>query len=136
MVRPDAARLVRPAERVEADPTPGMLREQAIDVDGMWAGLVRTAPGMTSGWHHHGDHDTSIYVRSGTLRLESGPGGADVIRAVAGDFVHVPQRAVHREGNDGDEESQLIVVRAGSGPPTFNVEGPSPHRGEPGPSGA
>jgi uncharacterized RmlC-like cupin family protein len=122
----DPARVVRPAERVEADPTPGMRRERAIDVEGMWAGFVRTAPGMTSGWHHHGDYDTSIYVASGTLRMESGPGGADVVTAKAGDFVHVPKGAVHREGNESDEESHLVVVRAGSGPPTINVEGPAP----------
>ena len=103
-----------------------MLRERAIDVEGMWAGFVRTAPGMTSGWHHHGDYDTSIYVTRGTLRLESGPGGTEVVRAVAGDFVHIPKGAVHREGNDSGEESQLIVVRAGVGPTTVNVKGPLP----------
>jgi uncharacterized RmlC-like cupin family protein len=103
-----------------------MLRERAIDIEGMWAGFVRTAAGMTSGWHYHGDYDTSIYVTKGTLRLESGFGGTEIVRAVAGDFVHVPKGAVHREGNDGEEESHLIVVRAGFGPPTVNVEGPSP----------
>jgi uncharacterized RmlC-like cupin family protein len=103
-----------------------MRRERAIDVEGMWAGFVRTAPGMTSGWHHHGDYDTSIYVASGTLRMESGPGGNDVVTAMAGDFVHVPKGAVHREGNESDEESHLVVVRAGFGPPTINVEGPAP----------
>jgi uncharacterized RmlC-like cupin family protein len=126
MAASDPVRVVRPAERVEADPTPGMLRERAIDVEGMWSGFVRTAPGMTSGWHHHGDYDTSIYVASGTLRMESGPGGADVVTAMAGDFVHVPKGAVHREGNESDEESHLVVVRAGSGPPTINVVGPAP----------
>jgi uncharacterized RmlC-like cupin family protein len=125
MTASDRAKLVRPQDRVEADPTPGMLREEAIAVPGLWAGLVRTAPGMTSGWHHHGEHETSIYVSSGTLRMESGPGGTDVIAAVAGDFVHVPKGAIHREGNDGDEESRLIVVRAGLGPPTVNVDGPA-----------
>jgi quercetin dioxygenase-like cupin family protein len=126
MTASDPARAIRPAERVEADPTPGMLRERAIDVEGMWAGFVRTAPGITSGWHHHGDYDTSIYVTRGTLRLESGPGGAEIVRAIVGDFVHIPKGAVHREGNDGDEESELVVVRAGLGPLTVNVEGPSP----------
>ena len=110
-----------------------MLRERAIDVEGMWAGFVRTAPGMTSGWHHHGDHETSIYVTTGVLRLESGPGGDDVIRAEEGDFVHVPKGAVHREGNDGDEESCLIVVRSGRGPTTVNVAGPPPRTEQAGP---
>ena len=35
---------IRPGERVEADPTPGMTRERAIEVEGLWAGLVRTEP--------------------------------------------------------------------------------------------
>ena len=126
MTASDPARLVRPHERMEADPTPGMLREQAISVPGLWAGFVRTAPGMTSGWHHHGEYETSIYVSSGTLRMESGPGGTDIVTASAGDFVHVPRGAIHREGNDGDEESHLVVVRAGVGPPTVNVDGPAP----------
>jgi len=103
-----------------------MIREQAIAAPGIWAGLVRTAPGVTSQWHHHGDHETSIYVARGTLRMESGPGGADVVTAGPGDFVHVPRGSIHRESNDGSEESHLVVVRAGQGPPTVNVEGPAP----------
>jgi uncharacterized RmlC-like cupin family protein len=120
----EPVRLVRPSDRVEADPTVGMIREQAIDVDGLWAGLVRTAPGATSGWHHHGDHETSIFVASGTLVMESGPGGLEVIAAAAGDFLYVPKGAIHRESNDGTEESRLVVVRAGHGVPTVNVDGP------------
>jgi uncharacterized RmlC-like cupin family protein len=122
----EPVRLVRPEDRVEADPTSGMRRERAIDVDGLWAGLVTTAPGMTSGWHHHGDYETSIYVAHGTLRMESGPGGSEVIAAGAGDFLHVPKGAIHREGNDGDGESHLVVMRAGHGTPTINVDGPAP----------
>lgn len=121
----EPVRLVRPAERVEADPTPGMTRERAIDVDGLWAGMVRTQPASTSGWHHHGDYETSIYVARGTLRMESGPGGNEVIEAGAGDFLHVPKGAIHRESNHGSEESHLVVVRAGHGTPTVNVEGPA-----------
>jgi uncharacterized RmlC-like cupin family protein len=93
----EPVRHVRPAARVEADPTPGMTREQAIAVDGLWAGLVRTAPGVTSGWHHHAEHETSIYVARGSVRMESGPGGRQVISAVEGDFLHVPKGAIHRE---------------------------------------
>lgn len=126
----EPARLVRPEDRAPDDPTPGMTRERAIGVDGLWAGLVRTAPGSTSGWHHHGDYETSIYVASGTLRMESGPGGGEVVEAVSGDFIHVPRGAVHREANDGSEESHLVVVRAGHGVPTVNVDGPSPTQEE------
>jgi uncharacterized RmlC-like cupin family protein len=126
MAASDPVAVVRPEDRVEGDATSGMVREQAIAVGGMWAGLVRTEPHMTSGWHHHGDYDTSIYVVSGALRMECGPGGATVVEAGAGDFVHVPKGAVHRERNPTAVESHLIVVRAGQGPPVINVEGPVP----------
>jgi uncharacterized RmlC-like cupin family protein len=127
MAESDPAELIRPLDRVQADPTPGMTRERAIAVDGMWSGLVRTEPGMTSAWHHHGEYETSIYVVSGSLRMESGPGGTSVVEAGPGDFVHVPKGAIHREANPGESESQLIVVRAGHGEPTTNV--PSPAKG-------
>jgi uncharacterized RmlC-like cupin family protein len=125
----DAARpvtLVTPADRVEGERTPGMTREQAVAVEGMWAGLVRTEARMTSGWHHHGDYDTTIYVVTGALRMESGPGGSAVVDAGPGDFLHVPKGAIHREGNPSGEESHIVVVRAGRGPAVINVDGPAP----------
>lgn len=125
MAASDPVHLVTPGERVEADPTDGMVRERAIAVDGLWAGLVRTAPGAASGWHHHGGYETSIYVESGRVRVESGRGGDTVVEARAGDFLHVPPWAVHRESNPGSAESQLVVVRAGHGEPTVNVTGPA-----------
>ena len=121
----DHVSLIRPEQRVPGDPTPGMVREQAIAVDGMWAGLVHTEAHMVSGWHHHGDHDSAIYVVSGALRMESGPGGAVVADARPGDFVHVPRGAIHRESNPEDTESRVVVVRSGQGPVVINVDGPA-----------
>lgn len=119
-------RRVRTDDLVESDPTPGMRRQQAIASDRLWAGLAHTQPGMVSGWHHHGDFETSIYVSSGALRMEYGPGGASVMEAQAGEFIHVPSGAVHREGNPTDRVATLVVVRAGHGVPTINVDGPEP----------
>jgi uncharacterized RmlC-like cupin family protein len=94
----DPVRLVRPADRVEGERTPGMTREQAIAVDGLWAGLVRTEANMITGWHHHADYDTSIYVIDGALLMESGPGGANVVEAGPGDFLYVPRGAIPSRG--------------------------------------
>jgi uncharacterized RmlC-like cupin family protein len=103
-----------------------MIREEAVATDGMWAGLVRTEPNMASGWHHHGDYETTIYVVSGQLRMEFGAGGRDQEEAGPGDFIHVPRAVIHRESNPLDQEATLIVVRAGSGEPVVNVDGPEP----------
>lgn len=116
---------VTASQRTPGDETPGMVREAAVLSDGLWSGVALTEPGMTSGWHHHGDHETVIYVASGALRMEAGPAGSQVIEATAGDFVLVPRGAVHREGNPSDARSELIIVRSGRGPTVTNVDGPA-----------
>jgi len=120
----ERVRKVAASERIQGQYTSGMAREEAMATEGLWAGIVRTEAGMTSGWHHHGDYETAIYVLSGMLRMESGVGGTDIAEAGPGDFVLVPRQTVHRESNPSNEESRLIVVRSGSGEVVFNVDGP------------
>ena len=120
----EPVRVVPAGDLADADPTPGMRRLRAFDVPGLWAGLVHTQPGATSGWHHHGEHETSLYVVSGVLRLEFGPGGRSTVDAGPGDFVHVPAHTVHRESNPTDAVSTAVIARAGAGEPTVNVDSP------------
>lgn len=115
---------VQPGERVEAQPTPGIARERAIETDRMWAGSASTEAGMVSGWHHHGDFETAIYVLSGSLRMEFGGDGSESFDAGPGDFVYVGKRAIHRESNPTGELARLVVVRAGEGDVVVNVDGP------------
>jgi uncharacterized RmlC-like cupin family protein len=120
----DPIQVVTPAEWTEGPPTPGMDRQQAFASSGLWAGFVRTDAGMVSGWHHHGDYESVIYVVEGVLRMESGPGGREVVEAHLGDFIRVPKGVVHREGNPTAQPADIIVFRAGSGESNFNVAGP------------
>ena len=119
-----AVALITARDRSPGPTTPGMVREQAVATDQMWSGLVRTDPGMVSGWHHHGDYETTIYVVSGIFRIESGTKGDMVHEAQPGDFVYVPPRAIHREVNPAAEPSEVVVVRAGRGESVFNLDGP------------
>ena len=91
----DRPRLTK-KDALEADPNPtsGMTRRHAITADGLTSGTVATEPGMVSGWHHHGTHETSIYILRGTLHMEFAGGAFD---AHEGDFIHMPAGAVHRE---------------------------------------
>jgi uncharacterized RmlC-like cupin family protein len=118
--------VIPPDALIDSDPTPGMRRQQAIGVPGLWSGLVHTEPGATSGWHHHGEHESSLYVVSGAMRLEFGPGGRSVVDAGPGDFIHVPARVVHRESNPTEQRATAVIARAGTGTPTVNVDEPDP----------
>jgi uncharacterized RmlC-like cupin family protein len=118
--------VVTPGDRKAGPLTPGMERQQAVATDNLWSGFVRTEAGMVSGWHHHGEYETVIYVLTGLLRMEFGPGGSNTVEARPGDFVLVPAGVVHRERNLSTEPGDLVVVRAGRGESTINVDGPAP----------
>ena len=118
-------RVVKPADRIIAPgQTPGMMREQAIEAGEMWAGIARTAPGMVSGWHHHGAWNSVLYVVAGSVRIDYGAGGRSSMEAEAGDYLYIPGGEIHRESNPSTEEQVLVVVRTGSGPVLTNVDAP------------
>ena len=102
--------------------TPGMTREAAVVRPELWTGLVHTDPQVTGGWHHHGEHDSVLYVVSGVLRLEAGESSVD---GAPGDFLHIPPYVVHREGNPTQERSTAVVIRQGTGEVVVNVDGPA-----------
>lgn len=118
--------VVAPAQRAAPaiQQTSGMRREQAFVDHDRWIGLVKSAPQQWSGWHHHGETDTYLYVLQGQLEIEYGVRGATVGFGPQ-DFVHVPHQLVHRERVTGDVEAQVVLVRIGSGPAVVNVDGPS-----------
>ena len=125
MAEQDEVLVVRPDDRKPGPSTPGMERQQAVATDHMWSGAARTQAGMASGWHHHGEYETTIYVLTGGLRMEFGPAGTATVEAGPGDFVYVPKGVVHRESNPSAEPADIVVVRAGVGESTINVDGPA-----------
>jgi uncharacterized RmlC-like cupin family protein len=117
--------VVTPDHRKPGPSTPGMERQEAVATDHMWSGVARTEAGMVSGWHHHGEYESTIYVLTGSLRMEFGPDGSSTLEAGPGDFVYVAKGVVHRESNPGAEAADIVVVRAGQGESTVNVDGPA-----------
>lgn len=118
--------VVGPADRRDTVQTVGMSREEAVTGSGFWSGFATADPGSASGWHHHGDYDSVAYVVTGRFRVKSGPGGREVAEAGPGDFMLIPKGLVHSEENPGEDPSQLVVTRVGSGEPVFNLDGPEP----------
>ena len=68
---------------------------------------------MLSGWHHHGDFESVIFVATWRAGHGFGPGGAETLEAQPGDFLYVAPGAIHRESNPTAEESHIVVVRSG-----------------------
>jgi quercetin dioxygenase-like cupin family protein len=60
----------------EASGSLGIARHLAFKGDGFLVVRSRVEPGVSSGWHHHGDYDVCGYLVSGTVRFENGPGGS------------------------------------------------------------
>ena len=127
MTSSERTHLVRASERRrETSQTPGMEREEAVRTTSMWAGLARTAGHTFSGWHYHGAYESIIHVLRGRVRLEFGPGGRETLEAAPGDTLYVAPGEVHREGNPGDDQSEILVVRGGEGELVVNEAGPAP----------
>lgn len=104
--------------------TEGMLREELVATPDAWVGMVSTESGFVSGWHHHGDFETFIYVISGEIKMEFGKDGKEHCIAKPGEVLHVPKETVHRESNPSSEKQLLFGVRVGRGAPVFNVDSP------------
>jgi uncharacterized RmlC-like cupin family protein len=114
---------IGPDELTDTDSQPGIKREVAYAKPGLWAGRSTTEHGVTSGWHHHGEADTVVYVLSGTVVIEFGD---EVVKAGEGEFLVIPAGLVHRESTPSDGPSRSVVIRTGGdGPPTYEVEGPN-----------
>jgi uncharacterized RmlC-like cupin family protein len=103
--------------------TPGMARFVAFSGEDRWIGRVTSDPGVTSGWHHHGQHDTYFQVATGGTRLEFEDGST--LDAGPGDFVHIPAGTVHRESSVGADRLEVILVRIGTGPQVVDVPDPA-----------
>lgn len=116
--------VVRPDQATGGPATAGMERRQFLERDDAWVGWIRTDAGVAGGWHHHGGHDSYIYVLRGSLTIDYGVGGAESVRAEGGDFIFNPAHLVHRETTSPDGDVEAFVVRIGDGPQVVNVEGP------------
>jgi uncharacterized RmlC-like cupin family protein len=101
-----------------------MRRLEALVKDGAWLGTVTTEPNTISGWHHHGDYETYIYVLTGAARLDTfDEGQIEHHEASPGSFVVVPRGTVHREGSASPTGVEAVLVRIGEGQLVFPVEG-------------
>lgn len=109
--------------------TSGMTRLEAISgttvgSSKLWTGKTLVAPATSSGDHHHGDTETSIYVVSGNPVFVFADGDTEVrLETEPGDFVFVPPYAPHREENPGDTEAVVVISRSSQEGVVVNLPG-------------
>jgi uncharacterized RmlC-like cupin family protein len=108
---------VRPHERsTTAGQNTDMERSIAISADtvgsvGLYSSVVTTAPGAKTRVHHHGECETSIWIRSGQARYTFGPTGLEeTFEAGPGDFVYIPAGEIHVEENASESEELVVVI--------------------------
>jgi uncharacterized RmlC-like cupin family protein len=118
--------VIRAGQGQAGPSTPGMERLTLLERPDAWAGWVWTDAGVAGGWHHHGGHDSYIYLLRGSITIDFGPGGRESVTAGPGDFIFNPANLVHRETTHPDQDAEVFVVRVGGGPHLVNVEGPDP----------
>lgn len=128
-----ADRAVRIVHAEDAPPPPGpatagMDRRLLHEEGDRWIGWVRVEPGVESGWHHHNDRETYIFVVRGRMRIEFGPGGSEAVEGTPGDFILVPRQTIHREVVGPDGPTDGFLVRIGPGAQVVNVDGPEETR--------
>jgi uncharacterized RmlC-like cupin family protein len=102
----------------DTNQTSGMKRLEAISgktvgSSKVWMGETHVAPVTNSGDHHHGEAETSIYVRTGHPVFVFADGDEEVrVETGPGDYVFVPPYVPHREENPGGEEAVVIIARS------------------------
>jgi uncharacterized RmlC-like cupin family protein len=111
-----AVRIIRPLELVShAVSGPGVSRMAAIThelvgAESMWVGLTILQPGKQTEPHHHGDHETGIYVLAGRVRLQWGLRLESEAEVEAGDLAFVPPFTPHCELNPSPDEPTIWLV--------------------------
>jgi mannose-6-phosphate isomerase-like protein (cupin superfamily) len=105
-------------------PTPGILREIALETGRATLLRSRAEARAATGWHHHGERDVLGYVVRGRAVFEFGPGGKESTEVEEGGFFFVPAGLIHRDVNPLAEPQELILSLVGEGPLVVNVDGP------------
>lgn len=118
--------VVRESDLRPGNPTPGIVRSTAFETPGVLASRTRLAPGVVSGWHHHGIRLVLGFVVSGRVRFDYGRGGKDSVEVRPGEHFRINPRVIHRDVNPSPSDEVVIVnVLVGEGPALVNVAGPA-----------
>src|SRR5438128_11771251 len=101
--------LVRGSELGPGDSTEGIVRKKAFESETAIVSQSQVAPGVVSGWHHHGTRQLYGFIVSGRLQLEYFLRGQEIADLSGGDFFHIPAGLVHKDLNP-NKYRELVAV--------------------------
>jgi uncharacterized RmlC-like cupin family protein len=115
----DGVRVVRADSLYTSMHAPGANgRATAFDFTGLggqrtWIGTLSVAAGASTGAHHHGRHEVSVYVVRGRSEIRWGQRLEFAAEVGPGDFVYFCPYVPHQERNiSGSEPLDFVVVRS------------------------
>ncbi len=118
--------VIRGSELRAGDSTQGIVRKRAFESENAIVAQSQVAPGVVSGWHHHGTRQLYGFIVSGRLQLEYFLKGKEIADLNVGDFFHIPAGLVHRDLNPNIDRDLVVVnILVGGGPAVVNVDRPS-----------
>ncbi|MCH8225376.1 MAG: cupin domain-containing protein [Chloroflexi bacterium] len=85
--------------------------EGLVGSTGIHLAIASIQAGCASSPHYHVNCESAIYVVRGHGRFLTGDNLENSLTIGPGDFIYVPQDAVHQPVNDGSEPLELIVAR-------------------------
>ena len=109
--------LTRAAEAPWSDHRSGMLIQLGVSAARTGSRNVfmtwqRIPPGMRCTPHFYINCETAMFVLAGPVVMRYGPALEHEHRAETGDFLHVPENAVHQIINpSGDAEAEVVLCR-------------------------
>src|SRR2546430_6005516 len=117
--------IVRGSELGAGDSTEGIVRKKAFESETTIVSQSQVAPGVVSGWHHHGTRQLYGFIVSGRLQLEYFLRRQEIADLSVGDFFHIPAGLVHRDLNPNKDRGLVVVnILVGRGRPVISVDSP------------
>lgn len=87
------------------------IAKETTGARGICMHLLTVPPGGRAKAHLHEDHETAIYVLSGTARMYHGHQLEEVMEIEAGDLIYIPPGVPHLPFNPGDVDSVAVIAR-------------------------
>ncbi|MGV6805111.1 MAG: cupin domain-containing protein [Ruegeria sp.] len=87
------------------------IAQETTGSTGICMHLLTVPPGGRAKAHKHEDHETAIYVISGSAKMYWGERLEHIMETSAGDLIYIPAGTPHLPFNDGTRTAVAVVAR-------------------------